>query len=798
MNTGEPIQRPRWVGTSVKRKEDLRFITGRGEYVDDRAFARALHVVPVRSPHAHARVLGINGGAAAALPGVIAVLTAQDLQSEIEPVPAPVPEPYRGILNYPLARDTVRYVGEAVAVVVAENPYVAEDGAQLVEVDYAALYPMLDPEAACDAAAPRVHESVPSNIAWRRNFVYGDPDAAFGRADHVISRRLHLHRFTSAPLETRQAVVEYFADSGVYHVFSNIQAPERYRPRIAASLGVDPQSLHFEAPDIGGGFGLKGHVLWLILLCAISRRFNRPAKWVEDRTGHLLASHHSNEILYESQLAVRTDGTILALRVKAIHDEGAYLLREPKGAVNQLRHATSLYRFRDLQMEFLAVLTNKCPTGPNRSYGKVQQTMLVERMIDEAARELGLDAVEVRRLNLVRPEEMPYETPTGAMYDGGDYPAAFRRLDTLFDFAGFREQQRALRAHGKYIGCGVAAGIEASPSNAAMQQLIDPADLSYGESEAGLVRIERDGSVFVALGTVSQGHGHETVVAQIVADELAVTPDEVHVTTGYDSWRDPYTRYSGTNASRFSTMGVGAVVGAARAMRDRLVRIGAHLCGGLPGDMVLSDGRVIQRSTGMPYSFAVLAEVATSERLPSELNGALEQRYVYAAPLGPSSGDGRGNFSLTYAYSVTLVTVEIDAETGRIKLQRIICIDDCGKRMNPMIIDGMVHGAIAHQVGAALFERIQYDASGQLTTATFKDYLTPTAADLPAYEVHHLETPSLVSALGAKGGGEGAGTPLVATLNAVADALAPFGATLVEGHVTPAEVRDFIRRGPRK
>ncbi len=798
MSAGTPTQRPRWVGTSVKRKEDLRFITGRGEYVDDRAFTRTLHVVPVRSPHAHARILGINASAAAALPGVIAVLSAQDFESEIGPVPAAVPDPYCRILNYPLARDTVRYVGEAVAVVVAESPYLAEDGAQLVEVDYAALDPVLDPELARDAGSQRVHESVPSNIAWRRNFVYGDPDAAFGRADRVITRRLHLHRFTSAPLETRQGVVEYFAASGVFHVFSNIQAPERYRPRIAASLHIEPQSLRFEAPDIGGGFGLKGHVLWLILLCAIARRYNRPAKWVEDRTGHLLASHHSNEILYDAQLAVKADGTILAMRARAIHDEGAYLLREPKGAVNQLRHATSLYRFRDLQMEFLAVLTNKCPTGPNRSYGKVQQTILVERMIDEAARELGLDAGEMRRLNLVRPEEMPYETPTGAMYDGGDYPSTFRQLAKLFDFAGFREEQHALRVRGRYIGCGIAAGIEASPSNAAMQHLIDPADTTYGESEAGLVRIERDGSVFVALGTVPQGHGHETVVAQIVADELAVTPDDVHVTAGYDSWRDPSTRYSGTNASRFSTMGVGAVVGAARATRERLIRIGAHLCGGLHEDMTLGDGYVVHAPSGVSFSFAALADSATNERLSPELNGALEQRYVYEAPFGPASGDGRGNFSLTYAYSVTLVTVEIDAETGRIKLQRIICIDDCGKRMNPMIIDGMVHGAIAHQVGAALFERIHYDAAGQLTTATFKDYLTPTAADLPSYQVHHAETPSLFSVLGAKGGGEGAGTPLVATLNAVADALAPFGATLIEGHITPAEVRDFMRRGLQK
>jgi len=787
-----------WVDARVKRKEDLRFITGRGEYVDDRKFARVLHACPVRSPHAHALIKSIDTTAARAVAGVIAVVIAQDVAAEIKPVPAGVPQPYNRIVNFPLARERVRFVGEPVALVIADNPYIAEDAAQLVEVDYAALEPVLDPHAACAPEAQRVHEAVPSNVAWQRTFVYGDPDAAFARAGHVIRRRLHLHRFTSTPVETRQAVVEFHADNGVFHIFSNIQGPERYRARVAASLSVDAKQLHFEAPDIGGGFGMKGHVLWLILLCVLARRYGRPVKWVEDRSGHLLANHHSNEVHYDAEIAVQSDGTILGLRARALHDEGAYLLREPKGAVNQIRHATSVYRFAHLQMEFLAVMTNKTPTGPNRSYGKVQQTMLVERMIDEAARELRLDAVAMRVRNLVRPDEMPYETPTGAIYDGGDYPLAFARLSAGFDFAAFRTRQLEQRKHGKYLGCGIAAGIEASPSSAAMQHLIDPADNAAGDSEAALVRIEADGHVYVALGTVPQGHGHETVVAQIVADELAVTPDDVTVTRGYDSWRDPSTRYSGTHASRFSTMGVGAAVGAARGLRARLVQLAAHLCEVTAEDIECAQGRLLCARKGRIFSFAQLAAIAASEaaRLPADFAPVLEYRHVYEAPLGPAGDDGRGNFSLTYAYSVTLVVVEIDAATGRIKVGRILCIDDCGRRLNPMIVEGMVHGAIAHQVGAALFERIHYDDSGQLLTASFKDYLTPTALDLPTFELDHLETPSLFSVLGARGGGEGAGTPLVATINAVADALAPFGATLVEGHITPHEVREFMRRAP--
>lgn len=785
-----------WVGTPVRRKEDLRFVRGKGEYVDDRPFPDALHVAPVRSPFAHAVISGIETDSALKVPGVVGVVTGADLVPSISPCRAGVPAPYDQVAQYPLAAGKVRHVGEAVAAVVAESPYAAEDGVAAVYVDYDPLEPVVDPFAAMAADAPLIHGQVPSNVVWQRNLAYGDVDAAFARADRVVRRKLHIHRFTSAPLECRAAVVSYNPRTQGFTIFSNLQNPERYRNRIAASLGVSPQTLHFECPDIGGGFGIKLHLQWVILLCWLARHYGRPIKWIEDRTGHLLASHHGNEVSYDAELAVKNDGTILGLRALAVHDEGAYLEREPKGAVNQLRHATSVYSFRHFQVNFRAVMTNKCPTGPNRAYGKVQQAFLVERMIDEAARELGLDPAEMRRRNLVQPAAMPYETPTGALHDGGDYPEALRIALDTFGYQEFRQRQAEARKQGRYLGCGLAFGIEASPSNSAINSIIEPGARSVGDSEAALVRVELDGRVTAALGTVPQGHGHETVVAQIVADELGLHPDQVTVTAGYDSWRDPATPYSGTHASRFAVMGVGAVVGAARCLRTDLLRLAAHRLGADPDSLALEGSRVVDAAGGGSLTLSELARIANLQldALPDEMEPGLEARFVYRAPFRAAYDDRRGNFSITYAYSISIVSVEVDPETGRIRLDRIICVDDCGKRLNPMIIEGQIHGAICHQVGGALFEAIKYDDNGQLLTANFKSYLTPTAADLPSFEVKHLETPSLFSPLGARGGGEGAGTPLVAAIGAVADALAPFGVTITEGHLSPYDVRRLIRK----
>jgi 2-furoyl-CoA dehydrogenase large subunit len=367
----------------------------------------------------------------------------------------------------------------------------------------------------------------------------------------------------------------------------------------------------------------------------------------------------------------------------------------------------------------------------------------------------------MRSRNLVQPEEMPYEAPTGAVHDGGDYPRLLEEVQARMDLVGFRARQAKARASGRLLGLGVALGLEASPSNVSLQRLIDPAHTPCGESEAALVRIGVDGRVTVALGTVPQGQGHETTVAQIAADALGMDPGMIDVLSGYDSSRDPSTANSGTHASRFAVMGSGAVLGACRAMRELL------------------DERARIGATAGPES-----------------RKDLEARFVFEAPLGPAHDDMRGNFSLTYAYGATIVEVAIDQATGRVSVERIASVHDCGVQLNPMIVEGQVHGAIAHQLGAALFERMEYDDQGQLITSTFKNYLTPTAVELPSFECGHFVTPSLFAPLGARGGGEGSGTPLVAAINAVADALAHRGVVLTEGHASPADVWTLLRAHP--
>lgn len=788
-----------WIGRSVRRREDLRFVTGRGEYTDDRRFAGVVHVVPVRSIYAHAKILNVDIAQAAAVPGVIAVVSAQDLIPDVFKIQAGLPKPNCDIASFPLAHEKVRYFGEPVVVVLAESVEIAEDAAQLVNVEYEPLNVVIDPEKALEPDSAVVHEAVGTNLAWSKRFSYGDVDGAFAEADRVIERRLHLHRFTSAPLETRAAVVTYNARNGRFDVFSNLQNPERYRSRIAWALKCSPDSFHYECPDIGGGFGIKLHMLWTILLCYLARRYGRPMKWIEDRTGHLSASHHGNEVLYDAAIAVRNDGTILGIRTRAIHDEGAYLEREPKGTVNQLRHATLLYTFRNIEMDFLAVMTNKCPTGPNRAYGKVQQVLLVERLIDEAARELHLDSIEMRRRNLVQPESMPYETPTGALYDGGDYPQLIERVKAIFDFAAFRRRQAAALSEGRYLGVGIALGLEASPSNSSIQQLIDPNDHRSGDSEAASVRVGLDGLLFVAVGSVPQGQGHETTVSQIVADQFGTDPAHVNVTIGYDSHRDPSTPNSGTHASRFSVMVGGALEGACGKLRAKMTTIAAHLLEVPETEIAFKRGSVTT-ADDRAITFAELARIANLDlsRLPQGTEAGLEADFVYRAPFGQPRDDVSGNFSLSYAYGAAVVEVDVDIETGRVGLERIINVHDCGVQINPMIVEGQVHGAIAHQLGAALFERIEYDEEGQLTTATFKDYRTASAADLCTFECSHFETPSLFAPLGARGAGEGSGTPLVATINAVADALSPLGVILVEGHVSPKDIWKLVQSAPAR
>ena len=548
--------RKKWIGQRVKRKEDPRFLTGKGQYTDDLHIPGQLYAGLLRSPYAHARIRNIDLSKVQQREGVVCTLTGDEVAQLTRPVPNNLRAPYSEIEDYCMAVGKSRYAGEVVAAVVTEDKYLAEDVLSLIQVEYEPLDPVVDPIKAMDSASALVHEGVPSNLVWEGKYEYGDLEEAFGQADLVVKESFYFHRFTSAPLENSVVIADYDKRRESLTIWSNSQRPMFNHRFVTHALGFPGEKIRYITPDIGGGFGVKNDSYpYLILLALLAMRAGRPVKWVETRTEHLAASLHGNEVFYDAELAVRKDGTVLGLKARAVHDEGAYMRREPIGAINFIRHATVGYTLENLSMDLYCVATNKCPVGPNRSYGKMQQCFLVERLLDIAARRLKIDPGEIRLRNFVQPNEMPYETPTGCILDGGDYPGALKKALEMIDYQKVREQQAQLRESGRYLGVGVALGMDACPVNSSIQRIMNPQAKASGDSEAAWVKIAPDGEIVAAVGTSPQGQGHETVVSQIVADVLGVHPDDVYAVEGFDSSVNPSSPHSGTYASRFAIVG---------------------------------------------------------------------------------------------------------------------------------------------------------------------------------------------------------------------------------------------------
>ena len=791
-----PAGTKKWLGTSYPRKEDERQVQGQGNFVDDMRLPGMAHAAIVRSPFAHARILSIDASEALKLPGVVAVVTGEQIARETQPVTNLLAPPYDKIEDVGIAIGKVRYVGEPVAVIVAEDKYIANDALELVDVQYQRLDPVVNVDQGIDAKSPRIHENVPSNVMWQKTFTYGDPDAALREADLVIKDKFHFHRFTSAPLEPNAMVAQYSAAKGTFTVWSNNQRPAFNLHFIAHALKTEQNRFRFITPDIGGGFGIKNDSYpYIIIMCVVARAVNRPVKWIETRREHLQASTHGSEFFYEVEMGFRKDGTITGYKAKSTADEGAYMRREPIGAINFVRHATMAYNFKHLQMDIVCVATNKCPVGPNRSYGKMQQCYLLERCIERAAEELGIDQAEIRKRNFVERSQMPYEAPSGMILDDGDYKAALDKVLANVDYPALRREQEAARKQGKMIGIGIAMGMDACPVNFSINRLISPNAKASGDSEAAWVKLDEQGNVVVAVGTSPQGHGHETVGSQIAADELGVHPDRVHVVSGFDTYVNPATPHSGTYASRFAMTGALAIRGAAQKVATKVLRLGAHLLGEPADDLELVDTSVRSRRTGKSVPLAEIGRLAWRDvaNLPAGEEAGLQEFYVHRVPFGLPKDAQRGNFSLTYSYAASVAVVEVDLETGFPTLRSIAIVEDCGNKLNPQIVEGQIHGQLGHQLGGALYEELTYDEDGQLLAATFKDYLAPTSADLPSYNVDSITTPSLFTPLGARGMGEGGGSPLIACVNAVEDALRPLGIHLHDSYLNPEAIRGLIR-----
>ena len=800
----------RWSGTSVPRKEDKRLLKGQGAFVDDLWMHRQGYVHFVRSPYAHARIVSIDVSRCEAHPGVYTTLTGTEVGELQQPFFQMAPEPAGLMRDYCMAVTKARYMGEPVVAVLAESADIARDAAELVEVVYEPLPVVVDSVATAEPDAPVLHDEIGSNVAWHGVYDYGDIDWALENADHVVRiDRLHFHRFSSTPLETTGALVNWDPGTGVVEFRSNNQMPMFAAMFLGPAIGLGIDHMQFSSQDIGGGFGIKiTSYTYLTALALLSRKAGRPVKWSETRWEHLAASAHGNERTFlDIEVPVMNDGTILGFKVRAFDDAGAYLRYEPLGAVIWAQVVPGNYRFKHVQVDYTETLTNKCPVGPNRGYSRLQHLWMIERIVDIVAKELSFDRVELRKRNYVQPEDYPYETPNACIYDSGDYPAMLDRALELIDYPAALERKRKSEGTGKRIGIGIGSTLDSGTNNFGQSRIINPALPFSGNGEAAVVRLDLYGEVTVSIGTTPQGQGHETTAAQVTADILGMSPDMVHVAAGYNKAANTYVGFSGTYASQFAVTGLGAVIGAAEKLRGEIVRVGACMLGAEDADIELADGFVrlaANPEAAIPFIGIAATVFANVAELPGELADSvtLNCRYVYRPPFAvPDHETKTGQLTLTYASQVHAAVIEVDEETGQVRILDYAAVDECGRKINPKIVEGQVHGATGHGIGAALYESLDYDDDGQLLQATFMDYHPATSLDVPHIRTGDIECPSPFTPNGAKGMGEGGGAPLSTICSAIEDAL-PDGAHVVfDSHNSAERVYDLLRSaalaGPR-
>ena len=792
-----------WVGRSVPRKEDARLLKGQGAFTDDIWMHRQGYVHFLRSPYGHARILSIDTSRAQRMPGVYATLTGEEVAEQQEPYFQIAPAPGGDLKDYCLAVGKARYMGEPVAAVLAETRTLARDAAELIDVEYEPLPAITDGVRSADPGAPVLHDEVGSNVAWHGVYDYGDIDWAIENADHVVHiDRLHFHRFTSAPLECSAAVVNWDPGTGVIEIRSNNQMPQFAAQFMGPAIGVPTDKLHFVSQDIGGGFGIKiTSYTYLTALSLISRKAGRPAKWTEYRSEHMAASAHGNERTFlDIEVPVMSDGTILGFRMKAFDDAGAYLRYEPLGAVIWAQVVPGPYRFKHVNVDYTETLTNKCPCGPNRGYSRLQHLWFIERVVDLVAHELSFDPVDLRRRNYVQPEDYPYETPNGCVYDSGDLPQMLDKALALIDYEGARRQQAETRSagSGKRIGIGIGSTLDSGTNNFGQARIVNP-DLPFsGNGEAAHVKLDLYGEVSVRLGTVPQGQSHETTAAQTVADILGMDPDGVDVVAGHDTLSNVYVGFSGTYASQFAVTGLGAAIGAAEKLREEIRTVAAFALQADADEIEIGGGAA--RVKGDPEREIPFIGIANLVYANNAVLGELADRvslncrHVYRPPFEvPDAEAKRGNLTLTYASQVHACVVEIDEETGAVEILDYAAVDECGRRINPQIIEGQVHGATAHGIGAALHEALEYSDDGQLLNANFFDYHAITALDTPHIKTDEVEVPSPFSPNGAKGMGEGGGAPLSTLCSAIQDALGDGSGVVVDTHNTSEDVWRLLR-----
>src|SRR5437867_2390520 len=772
----------KYFGAAVKRREDPRFLRGDGRFVDDVIVPGALHAAFVRSPHAHARIGKIHTAAASTAPGVIRVFTFGDLERWMKPLPlfgavppglaAVVKFEVRQAFQWALCRERARYVGEIVAMVVAESRAAAEDAVDLVEIDWDPLAPVVDMVRAGEPGSPLVHPEWGSNVGVGFSHSIGDADGAFARAEVSVSETFRIQRYVGMPLEGRGVVAAWDRRDGTLTTWNSTQVSHFVQQGLAAALDLPPHKIRVIAPDLGGGFGTKASGYpedALVPIAAMA--LGRPVKWIENRREHMSGAAHARHQVHAISLAATRDGAILAVRDRIWLDLGAYNVWGVVLPYNTVAHLIGPHRIKNMRVDVQAVVTHKTPNAPYRGAGRPETVFAMDRIVDCLARQLGLDAADIRRKNYIRADEMPfdfgmpYRDGNPLVYDTGDFPAALEQALAAAGYREFRAEQARLRSRGVYRGVGISGYVEGT---------------AIGPFEGATVKLDLAGRVVVATGAVNSGQGHETSFAQVAADALGVPLDWVTVVGG-DTAAVPFG--VGTFASRSAVTAGSSIVDACRVVRGKLVSAAATLLEAAPEDVELEDGRAVVR--GSPQKELELARVVQAS-IPT-----------FAAP-GVASPDFEASAyhhvpTVTYASAVHVAQVEVDVETGGVKLLRYVVAHDCGKVINPGLVEGQVHGGVAQGIGGALLEDMACDEAGQLLTGSLMDYALPKADDLPPIETVHVEFPSPRNPLGAKGLGEGGAiSPPAAIANAIEDALAPFGVRITETPVTPARVRALL------
>jgi aerobic carbon-monoxide dehydrogenase large subunit len=772
-----------YVGRRLRRKEDPPLITGKGVYTDDMTLPGMLYAAFVRSPEAHARVTSIDASAAEARDGIHAVLTADDLglaagmpMAWVPPgVEINTPE------HWPLSRGEVKHVGQAVAVVLGEDKYAVVDATEDVVVEYDPLPVVVDPEAALEEGSPLVHEQFGTNRTHQWGLGSEDMDVAWAEADVIVERRIVNHRTHGAPIEPRACIAEYRA--GYLTLWTTTQIPHLTRSFLAGSMQMSEDRIRVVAPDVGGAFGVKlNHYPEEAVACAAARRLGRPVKWTETRSEHMTTSIHGRDQIDRVKMGVKRDGTITGIHIDMIADLGAYfLLLTPFIPSFTAFVAGGCYKIPRVRTDITGVFTNKFPTDATRGAGRPEATHLLEVMVDQAAAEIGIAPVDIRRRNFIPKEDFPAEVAVGVVYDSGDYHGTLDKLMSKLDLDAFEHERGELRERGIYRGIGFSTYMEIC--GLAPSRIVGPAGVGIqaGFWESAIVRVHPSGSVTVFTGTSPHGQGLDTSMAQIVADRLGTSPEVVEVIHG-DTNTGPYGM--GTYGSRSLSVGGESVARAAQKVQDKAKRIVAHLLEAAPEDIEVSGDTFAVR--GSPDKGMALAEISAAAYIPENLPDGMEPGLEETTFYDPE------NF--VYPFGAHACVVDVDAETGQVDIARYVAVDDCGPAINPMLIEGQIHGGVVHGIGQALYERIHYDENGQLVTGTFVDYCLPSAADVPNIETDRTETPSPTNSLGVKGVGEAgtiACTPAV--VNAVVDALRPLGVTFINMPLSSMRVWETIQ-----